>query len=668
MSEKFSINNVLADCRYLTAPTHNVMKVTKYTFVASSTCELTLNITYQELDSHLKKHFHVSPKGEGELRKSAMTVVQQYRNHASTLNGFLSSVGKTMSSRVGIELAAGFDKAVLEYLAILTVGARSKRDRRSHLLRIRRIYEAVRKGTTDVTERTQTSLSIALRTAIANTGCGPELLARQVGVSASTLWRWLAGTMPSERCLPALRRLESKLGLERDSLVFKINASEDGTGAQATRTIEHRKTLVERAKEWPYRLKESELSEAFKSEWRSLFDYKTTSFPRIERTRRGTWRCIPADSDRLHSELTRRYDTVCPTASQVLEMLCAFLGVVLNVPRTRGGLLDAEDPARNLQTLAWLAEPDALATYVDWITARSSGILHRGQKTFSAVTAGLLRPKTGYLWQHPEYRLRLPESRRPQSDDAWRAMCELSHAQLRQVISASTGVSRSPSDPISDLLELENPLLPILNAIARIEADAAAASPGGRHQAVLKRDALLLSMLLANPLRRRTMKSMTWKPDGTGTLRGSPEQGWRIKLKAHHMKNGAKLEGGEYSVKVADWVKPRLDAYISEYRSTILDGRVSGYLFVSSTGARMWESISQRISELTKKYIPNSPGFGIHAFRHIVATDWLRQHPNDFLTVAELLNDSLETVLRDYAHLKRDTSFSRFERHIESML
>ena len=58
----------------------------------------------------------------------------------------------------------------------------------------------------------------------------------------------------------------------------------------------------------------------------------------------------------------------------------------------------------------------------------------------------------------------------------------------------------------------------------------------------------------------------------------------------------------------------------------------------------------------------------MHAFRHLVATDWLTQHPNDFLTVAELLNDKFDTVMTNYAHLKRDISFSRYEEHINRLL
>lgn len=57
-----------------------------------------------------------------------------------------------------------------------------------------------------------------------------------------------------------------------------------------------------------------------------------------------------------------------------------------------------------------------------------------------------------------------------------------------------------------------------------------------------------------------------------------------------------------------------------------------------------------------------------HAFRHLVATDWLTAHPNDYLTVAQLLNDELDTVIKNYAHLKRDKSFLRYEDHLSSIL
>lgn len=43
--------------------------------------------------------------------------------------------------------------------------------------------------------------------------------------------------------------------------------------------------------------------------------------------------------------------------------------------------------------------------------------------------------------------------------------------------------------------------------------------------------------------------------------------------------------------------------------------------------------------------------FGPHAFRHIVATDYLKRYPGAFQLVAHLLNDHLQTVIKEYGHV-----------------
>ncbi len=61
--------------------------------------------------------------------------------------------------------------------------------------------------------------------------------------------------------------------------------------------------------------------------------------------------------------------------------------------------------------------------------------------------------------------------------------------------------------------------------------------------------------------------------------------------------------------------------------------------------------ISNRIRGLTRMYIDGCPGFGSHAFRGIVARDYLKRHPGDYPNLAHLLHDKLATVLRDYADI-----------------
>jgi integrase len=341
-----------------------------------------------------------------------------------------------------------------------------------------------------------------------------------------------------------------------------------------------------------------------------------------------------------------------------MKKMRQFLGVVLRLQPEMGGLSWASRPT---QTMAFLAHPRALECYLQWMTDQSDGVRHKGQKVFASFVASLLRPETGFLWQQPEhFRGKLPEEFRPTTNHEWQKMCEGAHKFLRDYMRGATGVSRNPQEPISDLLASPDPFKPVMDAITRIQEDAAASLPGGIAQARHKRNALLLSLLLSNPLRARTLASLTWLPNGQGSLRGNSTLGWRIVLQAAQLKNGGS-QSRAYSVKVADWVKPLLDEYVEEYRDTLLDGKNSQYLLVGDMRGGIWTDMAKTVLKLTRRYIPGSPGFGAHAFRHLVATTWLRKNPGDYLTVAELLNDTLATVLANYAHLRMDDSFARYE-------
>jgi integrase len=409
-------------------------------------------------------------------------------------------------------------------------------------------------------------------------------------------------------------------------------------------------------------LREAELSSEFLVEWRNLFDYKIASFPNLERQSRGQWRLIPKTMSVDVSTLAQRGQMVCPAANILIYRLRSFFAVVLKLPVEEGGIAWQQQPS---ETLALCAHPRALECYLQWITNQSGGVRHNGQKVFARAIASLVRPETGFLWQLPNmFQKRLPAELSVASEDEWQAMCERSHKFLRAYITSSCDTNRHPEEPIADLLGLEDPLRPILDAIDRIQKDAATAPNGGITQARHKRNALLLALLLSNPLRARSLAALTWLPNGNGTLRGNSTSGWRIVLQPTHLKNGGSKGSRAYNVKVADWVKPLLDEYIDEYRDTLLGGKNSSYLLIGDSIGGLWKGISKTILRLTRRYIPGSPGFGPHAVRHLVATTWLRKNPGDFLTVAELLNDSLKTVLENYAHLRRDDSFARYEAQI----
>lgn len=100
MKEKSYLFNGLQNQRYTITSVYNVSpQVTFFGFGSTaSTWELTMNITYQELAIKLKNHFGKDADG------LPTTSNQQYRNHLSTLHSYLAFQGKTLESRVGLEL------------------------------------------------------------------------------------------------------------------------------------------------------------------------------------------------------------------------------------------------------------------------------------------------------------------------------------------------------------------------------------------------------------------------------------------------------------------------------------------------------------------------------------------------------------------------------------
>jgi integrase len=641
-------NNTLENQRYYYVIFDNVKVSQGFGVVSGLTLsEPSMPIPYSQVVEKLKTHFSVDAN-------ATQSAVQQFRNHMSALNGFLASSGKTIESNVGSELASQFGAKLNAYLANLDVAPRTLKDRAVQMKTIKRIFELSAPPTAS---RPIGTLAETLRKLIGESGVAPKRIAKEAAMDPGTLYRWIAGATPRADTIPALRRLESRLGLSRDSLV-SLSKTQANEAASTMNQPAHRARYAEMTKE-SMSFAYSELSASFLAEWKALFDYKVDSFPSLERHAKGQWRLIPKSMAPTYGKVAEWGKMTCPTAFIAFEKIRSFLGVVVRLPMEEGGIAWRTSPN---QSLALLAHPRALGCYLQWLSERSDGIRHDGHRVFAQFIACLLRPQTGYLWQQPSvFRARLPEELRPESDDDWKKMCESSHQFLRNYIPTTTGTSRHPEEPIANLLALDDPLRPILDAIQRIQTEAASCPPGGITQARHKRDALLLALLLSNPLRMRSIASLTWLPNGQGSIRGSAEHGWRIVLQPAQLKNGGSKAGRAYNVKIADWVKPLLEEYLEEYRDTLLAGLKCDYLFVGDKEGGIWEEITHRVLKLTRRYIPGSPGFGPHAFRHLVATTWLRKNPGDFLTVAELLNDTLSTVLANYAHLRRDDSFARYE-------
>ena len=637
--------NELPKSRYNVSATINGVKLDLKDTSLGPVWELRLNINYKNLVEELREQLCANDNSSG---------IQQFRNHLTTLTGFLMAIGKDEDSRVGHELKSGYVASVNTYIDLLGLSERTKADRRSHLNKWKSIADVIESKARG-TAKPLKSFNVALRDALVGSNMSKATFITNTGVSKSVLDKWLSGAQPNQRTITAIHRAENELGLSRGELTNLIRSDNKPLTSNFSGEISYRTRLADAIKN-PFKLRPEEVSEALLKEWKDLFRYKTSVIVSLKRTDSAVWRMKPIEKCAITVQEACINNLTSPSGSIMWASILNFLGF-LRLPIDQEGYgLDL----REVQTIAWFAHPDAINAYLEFVKRRSGGISHSSHKRICCQTLGLLNPDYGYLAQQPEFMKKLNTLLIPSNMD-WSTMCAKTSQVAKVWKNQSKDKSRSTEEPIAALLALPYALDPIFKAIKRLDIQSAGMPSGGIAQARLKRDALLLAFLVSNPLRILNFKVMTWLPDNSGNLYKDGSKSWRLRFDATDIKTDK-----PYNVKIASWLVNRLEAYIEEYRNTLLQSRNSNCLFISSKASEAvkWESLTGHIQRLTKKLVPESPGFGAHAFRHLVATDWLTQNPNDFLTVAALLNDRIETVIKHYSHLKKDQSFDRYENYV----
>ena len=152
---------------------------------------------------------------------------------------------------------------------------------------------------------------------------------------------------------------------------------------------------------------------------------------------------------------------------------------------------------------------------------------------------------------------------------------------------------------------------------------------------------------------------MTWLPDNSGNLFQNHDGSWWIRFKWQEFKNTKGKSKEDYEVPVAKGLYGRIETYLRVHRPN-LEGPDTKYLFRPKpcaqvrAGAVMGkDALSHAIRKATRRHLPNCPGFGPHAFRHIIATHLVRCYPvGGFEYAAYVLRDTLATIITAYGHLR----------------
>lgn len=644
--------------RYFITEPHNVIK---YSLNLDWAHISAMSTTYTTLiEAHLKRI---------QLQSKSSNIEQICRNHVTALRAFLKTAGKSDSAPIGAEMQAEYEATLNKHISTASLSKRSASDRIGLLGAWRLTFELMavapdtpvrwrERRSASVSELEANKFEAALRAGLKNVGLTPKSAARKAGIALSAVGRWSRGALPNARSLPSLTKLEPVLALPPNSLTNLLK--EMLSSEKYTNTIESR-SRVSASTQLPFIMKEGGISELLFAEWQELFSYKTAMRTgNIKRNSKGRWAMANAKvCSEKPTKMNSKNGQVSATAGMTWRAFSGYLGF-LSLAENLGG---CGLPAETCQTLAWLAVPERVEAYLMFMAERSAGLKHGGHRFFCSCVASLTHEKTGYLRQMEAFASKLPDE--VLKGRTWSELCDEAYEVALGWKRESTDKSRDPAEPLRYFFELPAPLTPIFNTMKKLRAEAEAAPRGSKLEATARRDELILGILVSNPLRVKNLITMTYQTGGAVGMYQTSSGNWRIKIAGNEFKNQKRVKAQNYDVPVATWLQQLVTDYINEFRQKLVgENRDNGYLFVSSAKGRRFDALSRQVFKVTKRYIPQCGGISPQAFRHLVATDWLTQNPNDFFTVAELLNDTIAVVMKNYAHLKKETSFTRYNDYI----
>lgn len=634
------------------------------------------SVTYDELLKAYEKHL------TDTHRESLVP------NSKTALTIFLKENQLSLSSNVGVELTKRF----LHTLAVFTEA--QKRDgiklttygpRQSYLRAIQNFYVIGIAPKLDLSR-----FGDVLQGLIVETGCGMRSFYKshlKELMTMTTFKDWYYGRhLPSTGKLVVVKEIERNLNVVEGTLIHLLPSQRYGRPRRPKgQTTYGRRAKAVQGK--PYRYWNDQLE----GEFVGILKYKSSPIPAEgeQRSKRGRW----SSTEGAH----------LPTAEVHRGFFKNFFGfcrlpVDASDPYLRGFGIPVEE-----LSLALLADKNIIEAYLEFTRIRTTlgssspsevpnsqpsdaiadqvndGKYNQSTLSFLGIVSSHLREKTGYLYQHPSFADKLGER---MTAPTWQEQCTDTRRRLLEVHNTVYEMKRSgdyqnyemgrnPEEPIKEILDQKRPLLVIQELVKTMLRDFEMGISCAVNRALLYRDILLISMLAANPLRIRQFsimqfdKNLICKPDGS----------WWLFYKKGDFKNRHALDG-DYLVRIAPEIWPIINRYRSEFYPVLCGESSTKYVFLAGTTGKnrmakdrrlLAHALSGIVQRVTHAFVPNSPGFGPHAFRHIVATDIIKTDPRfGFFLASRALHDKLATVEKAYAHLKTSEFFEPYNDHFSA--
>lgn len=594
---------------------------------------------------------------------------QQAKNRLSALNKYLVHLGLDAESQVSTELASGLDETLVDFVRAmeregLSPGTIS--NIRTFIKQWARMWAAyVEVSTAPGFD----GIGAALAYYFDKAKVGAEKEGRKISLGKAAQLHGLRrtaydhlmshknGTKVTYFQREAIEALEGYLGAPLTSLTRFIGFSSAGLNEMTART----QGTVYGAKlaslqKIQYRLKD--LPPQLTREVREFIKFKTAITPLLERNEK--WRTQPRQ---MYSGTEDDWKIISIDGKTFSASASVFLN---HVRRFFGSkVLNGADP--NGFSLVQMCDLQQQADYLEFCAERT-GSLTEGSLAVLQLAQSFLYSKGGWIYQQPSFGALLPAP--VSSDEAtWHAWCSARRAEIGKRVAKLEKdrlikPGRDTEEAIKDILDRQHPLTALFEMADAMENylvkyESQPRYMNGHSKAALQRDILIIKIFTAQPLRVKMMRDLLYKKDNTGNLYRKKNGDWAIRFAPEDFKN----ERGAASDKPYDVTLPKdlyqeIDYYLNHIRHGAAFGwDTSDHVFVpqqksNSVKDRKTSWINRMLLSRSKQFLPGCPGFGPHAIRHIVATDYIKNNPASYIVAADILHDKLETVMSAYAHLK----------------
>lgn len=499
---------------------------------------------------------------------------------------------------------------------------------------------------------------------VKSTGLSRSKVAKKAGIKQQTFNAWCIGQQrPHKKQISVLFKIEKILESEKGVLVDTIKYWYGDGAHNEKRPINTVWAELQSIRQKSnYRLHYINWPRKLKNQWQDLKKHHTAlKTPVLPRHSWAIW-------DKASTILSRR---------RFFEYFFGFL----ILPKRKGGF-GFRKTDLHMGLLSIVNEDGSLKYFDPFIDFRKSrticdkwpnGVYTNTVKRDLKILAVFLNGKNGYFVNSPAFK-----SLDPQNGLTWDGNC---HKAMDRIVALIKGTQfeqvRFPEDPIDFIIDDQHPIRYLKLFVDNMEKDMPPIIQKSYDRRFVNWH-FVCSFLSAIPLRASMIARMKLDTN----LYKDTDNLWRVKFEPKDFKNhkGA-AKDRKYDVLCPMWLQPIIDRYI-EFRKHYPGGGITKegkreceYVIRPAVNNGVWpqkhlpvdkETIYRWCIKATSLYISGCLGFGPHAWRHIIATDWIKNHPNGFQVAARILHDRYKTVKANYEHLETADWLLHYNQYLDT--